>query len=158
MESQHVPIIVDKLRLDLHDQWIQLEKRFYNKLTLVIGGDMEITLSDIISSFSLCCQCITAIIIFVSAIFVIKQINFMRKTIEAQSYGEARRLLQDEKVRQAQRTVFKIRTENKTIDQWTKAEINDAEIVCHTYDCVGQMIRFEYLDKKIILKSLGTFY
>jgi hypothetical protein len=43
----------------------------------------------------------------------------------------------------------------KPVDQWSKEEIEAAEIVCHTYDAVGQMVRHHLLPRGIIIDSWG---
>lgn len=79
----------------------------------------------------------------------------MRRTTLAQSYGVAREILQAEEVRQARKTIFELGLRGKKIKQWNKTEIKSAEIVCHTYDSVGQMVRNNLLKRKIIIDSWG---
>lgn len=93
--------------------------------------------------------------VIISALFVIRQLNEMRRTTQAQSYSVAREILQDEKVRQARATVFRLGREGKDMEKWSREEIQKAEITCHTYDAVGQMVRYGLLDKDIIIDSWG---
>jgi len=84
---------------------------------------------------------LTNVAVIISAWFVIRQLNEMRRTTQAQSYSVAREILQDEKVRQARATVFRLGREGKDVEKWSREEIQKAEIACHTYDAVGQMVR-----------------
>ncbi len=95
------------------------------------------------------------IAVVLSAIFVIWQLSEMRRTTQAQAYSVAREILQDERARKARRTVFQLGREARPLEKWTKEEIEDAEIVCHTYDTVGQMVRYRLLWKIMIIDSWG---
>jgi hypothetical protein len=102
---------------------------------------------------SLTLQCISTGIIFITAVIVAWQVKEMNRNTQAQSYGLAREILQDENVRKARRRVFRLRS--KPLDEWSESDIEQAEIVCHTYDSVGQMVRYELLKKKFIVDSWG---
>jgi hypothetical protein len=93
------------------------------------------------------------IAVVVSAIFVVRQLIEMRRTTQAQAYTLAVNHLQSEEVRQARRIVFQL--DGKPLESWSKKEKDAAEIVCHTYDAVGQMVRHRLLSKKIIVDSWG---
>jgi hypothetical protein len=94
------------------------------------------------------------IAVVVSAICILFQLREMRYTTHAQAYGVALEFLQDEKVRLARRTIFKLN--GKPLEKWTKKETEAAEIVCYTYDVVGQMVRHHLLPKDIIIDSWGA--
>jgi len=96
------------------------------------------------------------IAVVVSVFFIVRQLGETRRTTQAQSYSVAREILQDEKVRRARQIVFQLGKEGKSIKKWTKGEIQNAEIVCHTYDSVGQMVRHKLLWKNVIIDSWGT--
>lgn len=100
-------------------------------------------------------QCISTGLVFITAIFVWWQIIEMRRSTQAQAYGVARDILQDEKVRDSRDTVFKLKVNNRSIDDWSVSEENQAQIVCHTFDSVGQMVRYKYLQKEAIIDSWG---
>lgn len=106
-------------------------------------------------STSLTLQCISTGLVFITAIFVWWQIIEMRRSTQAQAYGVARDILQDEKVRDARDTVFFLKANNKSIDDWSDSDIKQAQIVCHTFDSVGQMVRNKYLQKEAIIDSWG---
>ena len=93
------------------------------------------------------------IAVVVSAMFIVRQLKEMRRTTQAQAYSVALEHLQDEKVRHARRTVFHLK--GKPIEKWNKEEIEAAEIVCHTYDSIAQMVRNNLLSKKTIVQSWG---
>ncbi len=93
------------------------------------------------------------IAVVVSAIFFIRQLSEMRKTTQAQAYSVALERLQNEKVRNARRIVFHLK--GKPIEKWNKEEIEAAEIVCHTYDTIAQIVRNNLLSRSIIIQSWG---
>jgi|GEM_PF-2881355 len=95
------------------------------------------------------------IAVVISAIFIIWQLSEMRRTTQAQAYSVAREILQDEKVRKARRAVFQLGQKGKSLQEWSEEDIENAEIVCHTYDAVGQMVRYKLLPKKFIIDSWG---
>lgn len=100
-------------------------------------------------------QTLANIAIVFTAVLILSQLNEMRRTAHAQAYGVAREILQDEDVRSARRTVFRLGTLEKSESEWNDAEVSQAEIVCHTYDSVGQMVRYRLLPKNIIIDSWG---
>lgn len=93
--------------------------------------------------------------VVVSVFFIIRQLRESRRTAQAQSYSVAREILQDEKVRKARLLVLELGEKGKPINKWTKVEKQNAQVVCHTYDSVGQMIRYKFLPKNIIIDSWG---
>jgi|SRR3972149_4416737 len=93
------------------------------------------------------------IAVVITATFVIWQLREMQRTTQAQAYSVAVDRLQDEKVREARRLIFKLT--GKPLEKWSGDEKAAAEVVCHTYDVVGQMVRHNLLSKKIILDSWG---
>lgn len=88
--------------------------------------------------------------------FVIRQLIIMRRTLHAQAYSVAREILQDEKVRKERRLVFKHVSKYNSIDEWSKSERKRAQIVCHTYDSVGQMVKNHLLPKNIVIDNWNT--
>ena len=94
--------------------------------------------------------------VVISAVFIIRQLIEMRRTTHAQAYGTAVGLLLDEKVRLARRTVFHL--QGKALELWSEEEIDAAEIACLTYDAIGQMVRYQLLEKKPILDSWGASF
>lgn len=67
----------------------------------------------------------------------------LRKTIYAQAYMNAVAILQADEVRTARRYVFTHL--RKAPMPWVDSQIRDAEIVCHTYANVGNMVRQQML-------------
>ncbi len=72
--------------------------------------------------------------------------------IYAQTMVLATQILQDEDARSARRHVFE-ELEGKKFDDWTKADKNNAEIVCHTFDSVAAICRCELLEWKFIITN-----
>lgn len=92
----------------------------------------------------------------IATVFIIrKQLREMRRDTQAQAYGVAREILQDEKVRKARGRVFHLDSHSQSIDKWSESDKELAGIVCHTYDSVGQMVRNKLLWKEIIIDSWG---
>jgi hypothetical protein len=98
---------------------------------------------------------ISNIAVVITAVFVLIQLAEARRTTHAQSYSVVREILQEEKVRKARKLIFQLQDEGKAIEEWNKDKIESAEIICHTYDSVGQMIRHKLLFKDIIIDSWG---
>ncbi len=94
--------------------------------------------------------------VVISAVFIIRQLAEMRRATHAQAYSTAVGLLLDEKVRHARRTVFEL--QGKSLDGWSKEEIDAAEIACLTYDAIGQMVRYRLLPEKPIINSWGASF
>lgn len=110
-------------------------------------------ISEVFSAIDWATMSNIAVVIMV--ILIVWQLSEMRRTTYAQSYSVAREILQDEKVRQARKTVFQLRQNGKCVEEWGESDIINAEIVCHTYDAVGQMVRHKLLKKRIIIDSWG---
>lgn len=45
--------------------------------------------------------------------------------------------------------------EGKRLTEWSDADLAQAEIVCHTQDAIGQMVRSKLLHKDVIVDSWG---
>lgn len=99
--------------------------------------------------------CFANIAVILAAVYAAKQFKEMRKSTQAQSYTLVITHLQNEEVREARRMVFSL--ENIPFNKWYKNNKarRAAEIVCHTYDAVGQMVRNNFLQRKIIFDSWG---
>ena len=97
---------------------------------------------------------ISVMILFVTAIILIRQISEMRRATYATSYKAVYDMLQADDVRLARRIVF-TRLSNKTPDTWSEDEIQAAEKVCYTYDCVGIMARNKIVPEKYVADSWG---
>jgi len=93
------------------------------------------------------------IAVVISAMFLVWQLAEMRRTTQAQAFSVAVEHLQEERVRQARQTVFQLK--GKPLESWSSEELRSAEVVCHTYDAIGQMVRHKLLSKKIIVSSWG---
>lgn len=91
--------------------------------------------------------------VFVSTILIIRQLSEARRATQAQAFSTVFNILQEQKVRQARKTVFSLK--EKPLLKWTKKEIKAADIVCSTYDVVGIMIRNHLLPKEFIVDSWG---
>lgn len=88
-----------------------------------------------------------------SVYFIVRQLKETQRTTQAQTYTTVLSHLQNEEVRRARRVVFRLKW--KSPKDWSREEIDAAEIVCHTYDAVGQMVQHEFLSKEMILKNWG---
>jgi hypothetical protein len=104
---------------------------------------------------TLALQCISTLAVVAAAVIVAWQVIEMRRGSQAQAFGVAREILQEEYVREARDTVFKQDLENKPIDEWSESEKKQVGIVCHTYDSVWLMVRYKFLNKEAIVDSWG---
>ncbi len=91
--------------------------------------------------------------VVLSVFFIVWQLREMQRTTQAQTYLSAVDRLQAEEVRQARRAVFRLK--DKPLEDWTAEDRQSAEIVGHTYDVVGQMVRYSLLKRKFILENWG---
>lgn len=98
---------------------------------------------------------ITNIVFIITLVVVIYQIIISRLTLHAQAYGVVRDILQEQKVREARKQVFEF-GEVKSVADWSDDQKKQAELVCHTYDSVGQMVRNRMLSKNIIINNWKT--
>jgi hypothetical protein len=97
---------------------------------------------------------INVVILVVTAIILISQINEMRRATYASSYKAVYDMLQADDVRLARQVVF-TRLQDKALDSWSEDEIKAAEKVCYTYDCVGIMARNRIVPVKYVADSWG---
>lgn len=118
----------------------------YNNNSIPIQWSSDI--SNVISLLEL-------FIVLCTAAIIVWQLFEMRRTTQAQAFGVARDILQDESVRKSRKRIFQLHDENLPFNEWTETDIEDAEIVCHTYDAVGQMVRYKILWKDSIIASWG---
>lgn len=81
------------------------------------------------------------------------QIKESRSAIWAASFLEAVKWLQDEKIREARRKVFELGDFDKGLSDWSAEDRKQAEIVCHSYDVVGMMVRWNMVPMEIIVDS-----
>lgn len=80
--------------------------------------------------------------------------NALQKTIYAQAYKTANDVLQHEAVRSARRYAFnELRT--KPFEHWSDDDRRQAEIVCHTYNTVGNMVRNSIMPVEYVVDTWG---
>lgn len=91
---------------------------------------------------------------FLVSVFVLwAQLSGLKRAVYAQSFSSALDRLQNEEVRKARRVVFTLLSAKPL--PWTEDETRAAEVVCHTYDVVGIMVRNALLPKELIVDSWG---
>ncbi|NUP25223.1 MAG: hypothetical protein HOQ44_00750 [Nocardia sp.] len=96
----------------------------------------------------------TASIALVAAALVVWQVFEMRKTSYASAFKAVYDILQSESLRQDRRLVMReLRTRDHTA--WSDEEIQRAERVCHSYDCVGIMCRSGFIPADVVADSWG---
>lgn len=96
----------------------------------------------------------TASIALVAAALVVWQVVEMRKTTYASAFKAVYDMLQDESLRQDRRLVMRnLRTREFT--SWSEEEVQRAERVCHSYDCVGIMCRNGFIPTDVVADSWG---
>lgn len=99
------------------------------------------------SRFSALATVVTGVVLFVTLILIWCQQKAYGKTQELQGFVQVVNWLQNEEVRRARRRVYELKIIN--IKGWTEKDKWLAEIVCHNFDVVGDM-----LDKKLITKRV----
>lgn len=103
---------------------------------------------------SIALNAISVLILLVTAIILVRQISEMRRATYATSYKAVYDMLQADDVRLARRIVF-THLQNKAPDTWSEDEIQAAEKVCCTYDCVGIMARNKIVPAKYVADNWG---
>jgi len=91
----------------------------------------------------------SALVILITAIFAVWQLNEMRKSRQLDAYINIVQILQNEEIRGARRTLISKLTK-KDFEEWTEEDRNQAEKVCHTYDTVGMMSLEKHIDSKLV--------
>jgi hypothetical protein len=76
------------------------------------------------------------------------------KSAYAAAFKTASDILQSAQARDARRIVI-TGVQNPNFKEWTQAQKNAAEIVCHTYDQVGILVRYGLLPAEYIADSWG---
>ena len=102
-----------------------------------------------------CFTALSIIYLIISLVFLKREIHEARTSTYAGAYKAVVEILQDDNVRKARRYLFE-NLEKKPFESWSPQDRREAEKVCHTYDTVGQMIRYSFLPKKYIVDSWGA--
>lgn len=85
-----------------------------------------------------------------------EQLKELTKATHAQSFFSAADRLQKEQLRSDRNRLFKLRDDEKGLDQWDQEAKDAVGRVCHNYDVVGIMVRNGMLPKEIIIDSWGN--
>jgi hypothetical protein len=96
----------------------------------------------------------TALIALVAAVLVVWQVVEMRKTTYASAFKAVYDMLQDESLRQNRRFVMR-HLRIREFVSWSDEDIQRAERVCHSYDCVGIMCRSGFIPTDVVADSWG---
>lgn len=96
----------------------------------------------------------TALIALVAAVLVVWQVVEMRKTTYASAFKAVYDMLQDESLRQDRRFVMR-HLRVREFASWSDEDIQRAERVCHSYDCVGIMCRSGFIPPDVVADSWG---
>ena len=101
------------------------------------------------------CSAVASFIILFATVFIVRsELHETRKATHASMYKTASDILQEENIRTARRFVF-VNLESKPFESWTDDERREAEKVCHSYDIVGQFVRYGIMPKEFIVDSWG---
>lgn len=87
----------------------------------------------------------------VSVFSIIRQFRETRYPTYAQGSSTAARILQDVNSRKAWKLVFE--WAGKPLTNWKPVEKEAVEILCYSYDIVGQMTQYRLLPKDIVIDS-----
>ena len=98
---------------------------------------------------------ITYCIAFIISLFLLLwQIRRMRKSTTATAFAKALEILQNESIRNARKVIFNLK--KKQLSDWTDEEKKSGEIVMHTYDQVGIMIKSGMFPKELIINNWAS--
>ncbi|WP_198165356.1 hypothetical protein [Nocardia fusca] len=98
----------------------------------------------------------TALIALVATVLVVWQVVEMRKTTYASAFKAVYDMLQDESLCQDCRFVMR-HLRIREFASWSDEDIQRAERVCHSYDCVGIMCRRGFIPTDVVADSWGRF-
>ena len=97
---------------------------------------------------------LSSIFTFITLIILIKELTNQRKSLHSDSYKAIIDILQEKEVREARKALFKMKG-SKLCGNCTPTEEDNIEMVCQTYDSVGQLVRNEFIPKKFVIDNWG---
>jgi hypothetical protein len=99
-------------------------------------------------------DCASVVILFVTAIFVWRQVREIRHATNATAFKSVYDILQADDVREARRVVL-TSLADKAYESWTDQEIKLADKVGATYDSVGIMVKHGMIPVEVVADNWG---
>jgi hypothetical protein len=102
-----------------------------------------------------CSTALSIVILIATLVYLQREVHQARISTYAGAYKAIVEILQAEEIRDARRYLFHI-LENKPFESWNDEDKRKAEKVCHTYDAVGQMVRYGFIPRHYVVDSWGA--
>ena len=109
----------------------------------------------IFTAIGSCSTAISIVILIATLFYLQRELHQARISTYAGAYKDIVDILQAEEIRTSRRYVFE-NLEKKSFESWNDEDKREAEKVCHTYDSVGQMVRYGFLPKHYVVDSWGA--
>ena len=109
----------------------------------------------IFTAIGSCSTAISIVILIATLFYLQREVHQARISTYAGAYKDIVDILQAEEIRRARRYLFE-NLEKKPFESWNDEDKREAEKVCHTYDSVGQMVRYGFLPKHYVVDSWGA--
>jgi hypothetical protein len=112
-------------------------------------------ISAISTAVGACTTVISLPILIATLFYIQREVHLARISTYAGAYKAIVEILQAEEIRAARKYLFE-NLETKPFESWDQKDRQHAEQVCHTYDSVGQMVRYGFIPKQYIVDSWGA--
>src|SRR6266508_5363110 len=114
-----------------------------------------IAIGAIFTAIGSCSTAISIVILIATLFYLQREVHEARISTYAGAYKATVEILQAEEIRNARRYLFE-NLENKAFESWNELDKREAEKVCHTYDSIGQMVRYGFIPKQYVVDSWGA--
>jgi hypothetical protein len=112
-------------------------------------------INTIIATIGSCSTAISIPVLIATLLYIQREVHLARISTYAGAYKAIVEIIQAEEIRAARRYLFEI-LEKKPFEAWNQEDRHAAEKVCHTYDSVGQMVRYGFIPKHYVVDSWGA--
>jgi len=112
-------------------------------------------ISAIFTAIGSCSTAISIVVLIATLFYIHREVHLARISTYAGAYKAIVEILQAEEIRSARRYLFE-NLEKKPFESWNQEDRQEAEKVCHTYDSVGQMVRYGFIPKQYVVDSWGA--
>ena len=96
---------------------------------------------------------IVPLVVIAAAIIAIIELTTIMKANRLTAFLGLYKYLQQEYVRKARGTLFELSKNKFEFDIWSKQDIKQAEIVCHTFDLAGVMLINRLIKEKLVINT-----
>ncbi|MFZ2170166.1 MAG: hypothetical protein WAW61_11075, partial [Methylococcaceae bacterium] len=112
-------------------------------------------ISAIFTAIGSCSTAISIVVLIATLFYIRREVHLVRISTYAGAYKAIVEILQAEEIRVARRYLIE-NLETKPFESWNQEDRREAEKVCHTYDSVGQMVRYGFIPKNYVIESWGA--